>query len=75
MYNKLLLRGEHVSLITFMSTADVLDRQLIHGSEAFVEKILLPMLFDGKNPHSIAIHHLDEIVDMIHGLFSATLFS
>ena len=77
---KFLVRGERVSLLTFMSSSGVLDCQLVRGSVNgdifydFVEKLLLPCLmpFDGKNPHSIvvldncSIHHLDEIVDMIH---------
>ena len=80
MYHRLLMRGKRVSLLTFMSSAGVLDCQLDHGSVNgevfydFVEKLLLPQLipFDGKNPHSVAIldncsiHHLDEIVDLIH---------
>lgn len=78
--HKILARGEHLSLITFMSTSGVLDCQVVHGSVdgdvfySFVEKILLPHLmpFDGVNPHCVvildncSIHHLDAIVDMIH---------
>ena len=30
--HKLLSRGEHISLIAFMSTAGVLDCQIVHGS-------------------------------------------
>lgn len=74
--HKLVLRGEHVSLLTFMSMAGVLDCQIVRGSVNgevfynFIEPHLMP--FDGHNPHSIvvmdncSIHHLDEIVDMIH---------
>ena len=74
------MRGERISLIAFMSMAGVLDCHIIHGIVNgdnfydFVEKFLLPHLlpFDGKNPHSVvvldnySIHHVDEIVDMIH---------
>ena len=74
------MRGERVSIITFMSVAGVLDCQLVSGSVDgevfynFVEKYLLPHLmpFDGHNPHSIvvldncSIHHMDETVNMIH---------
>lgn len=78
--HKLLARGERVSLITFMSTAGILDCQLIHGTVDgevfynFLDKVLLPHLmpFDGNNPNSVvlldncSIHHVDECVDMIH---------
>ena len=78
--HKHLVKAEHISLLTFMSTAGVLDCQVIHGSVdgdafySFVKKLLLPHLmpFDGNNPHSVvildncSIHHLDDIVDMIH---------
>lgn len=63
-----------------MSTAGVLDCQIVRGSVDgdvfynFVEKILLPYLmpFDGRNPNNVvvmdncSIHHLDDVVDMIH---------
>lgn len=78
--HKLLVRGQHVSLIAFMSTAGILDFDIAHGSVNgdvlynFVEKYLLPHLmpFDGNNPHSVvildncSIHHIDEIVRMIY---------
>ena len=78
--HKFLVRGERISLIAFMSMAGVLDCHIIHGTVNgdnfydFVEKFLLPHLlpFDGKNPHSVVVldncslHHIDEIVDMIH---------
>jgi len=78
--HKMLIRGERVSLIAFMSMAGVLDCQIVHGTVNgdtfynFVEKFLLPHLmpFNGTNPHSVvvldncSIHHIDEVVDMIH---------
>ena len=78
--HKILARGEHLSLITFMSTAGVLDCQIVHGSVdgdvfyTFAEKYLLLhlMAFNGVNPHSVvildncSIHHMDAVVDMIH---------
>lgn len=78
--HKILSRGQHLSLIAFMSTAGVIDFQIVRGSVdgdvfyTFVEKFLLPHLmpFDGKNPNSVvildncSIHHLDSVVDMIH---------
>lgn len=78
--HKLLVRGEHISLIAFMSTAGILDFRVVHGSVNgevfydFTEKILIPQLmpFDGKNPRSVvvldncSIHHIDGITDMIN---------
>ena len=78
--HKILSRGQHLSLIAFMSTAGVIDFQIVRGSVdgdvfyTFMEKFLLPHLmpFDGKNPNSVvildncSIHHLDSVVDMIH---------
>ncbi len=78
--HNLLSRGEHVSVIAFLSTEGVLDCQVVHGSvngDVFydlVEKVLLPHLmpFDGNNPNSVvildncSIHHVDDVVDMIH---------
>lgn len=78
--HKLLIRGEHVSLIAFMSVAGVLDCTMVRGSVNgdvfydFVEKCLLPHLmpFDGHNPNSVVIldnctiHHMDDVVQMIH---------
>ena len=60
---KLLVRGEHVSAIAFMSVHGILDLKTVSGSVDadiycdFVEKVLLPQLmpFDGKNPHSVVI--------------------
>ena len=63
-----------------MSMAGVLDCHITHGTVNgdtfydFVEEVLLPHLmpFNGKNPHSVvildncSIHHIDEVVDMIH---------
>ena len=75
---KLLVRGERVSAIAFMSVHGLLDLKIVSGSVDgdiycdFVE-ILLPQLmpFDGKNPHSVVnldnctIHHYEEAVQMI----------
>ena len=78
--HKFLVRGERISITAFMSMAGILDCHITHGTMNgstfynFIEKVLLPHLmpFDGKNPHSVvildncSIHHIDEIVDMIH---------
>ena len=74
------VRGERISLTAFMSMAGVLDCHITHGTVNgdtfydFVEKVLLLHLmpFNEENPHSVvtldncSIHHIDEVVDMIH---------
>ena len=77
---KLLVRGERISAIAFMSVNGFLDCHTVRGTanadvfQKFVAKTLLPHLmpFDGKNPHSVVImdnciiHHGDEVAKMIH---------
>ena len=77
--HRLLSRGQHLSLIGSMSTAGVIDCDLVEGGVngsvfyTYVEKFLLPnlMTFDGKNPQSIvildncSIHHIQDTVQMI----------
>jgi len=79
MSKKLLVRGERVSAIAFMSVNGILDLKVVAGNvngeiyTDFVEKVLLPHLmpFDGRNPHSVVIldnctfHHCEEAVKMI----------
>ena len=76
---KLLLRGERLSAISFMSVCGILDCKVVRGTvntEIFldcIEKNLIPHLmpFDGINPHSIVIldnhviHHDHQVVQMI----------
>ena len=79
---KLLVRGERISAIVFMSMHGVLDCKTVTGSVDgelfynFVQASLLPhlMSFDGRNPHSIvvmdncSIHHVDSLVPRPHPL-------
>ena len=79
---KLLVRGERVSTIAFMSVCGLLDLKVITGKVDsnvycnFVDRVLLPHLlpFDGKNPHSVVIldnctmHHHKDAIDMIHSI-------
>ena len=76
---KLLVRGDRISAIAFMSVNGFLDCHTVRGTvntEVFLEfvaKTLLPHLmpFDGRNPHSVVImdnciiHHGEEVVQMI----------
>ena len=85
---KLLVRGQHFSSIAIMSTAGVLDFQVVTGSvtgdvfEQFVQYSILPHLmpFNGTNQHSIvvmdnaSIHHVDGITDLIQGVGAIPLF-
>ena len=75
--NTLLVRGEHVSGLAFMSTNGLLDVSIIKGTVNgdifydFVQKYLLPQLlpFNGVNPHSVVvmdnrfIHHVHETLN------------
>ena len=79
--HKLLVRGEHVSVIAFMSTMGVLDCVPVRGgvnAEKFydvLQKSLLPHVipYDGTSPHSViildnaAIHHVDEVEKCFKG--------
>lgn len=78
-HNTLLVRGERVSGLAFMSVNGLLDVSIVKGTTDgdtfydFVQKQLLPQLlpFDGVNPHSVVImdncsvHHVQETVSMI----------
>ena len=75
----MLVRGERVSGIAFMSVNGLLDVSIVRGTTDgdvfydFVQKHLLPQLlpFDGVNPHSVvvmdncSVHHIQETVSMI----------
>ena len=76
--DKLLVCGEHLSAVIFMSTTGVLDckvvKQSINGIlYDIVQHILLPQLmpYNGSNPLSIvvmdntSIHHSDGVYDVI----------
>ena len=86
--HRLLVRGEHISAIAFMSTRGVLDCNVVHGSvngEQFykiIQKTLLPHLmpFNGTNPHSIvvmdnaSIHHVEGVKEMINEVGALLLY-
>lgn len=77
--HSLLVRGERVSGLAFMSIEGLLDVSIVKGTTDgdvfydFVQKYLLPQLlpFNGINPHSVVImdncsvHHIQETVSMI----------
>ena len=85
---KLLVRDQHFSSIAIMSTAGVLDFQVVTGAvtgdvfEQFVQYSILPHLMpcNGINQHSIvvmdnaSIHHVDEITELIQGVGAIPLF-
>jgi len=78
--HELLVRGERISAIAFMSMSGMLDCKTVKHSVNgdmfydFMQTTVLPhmMTFDGVNPHSIlimdncSIHHVDGIVQMVH---------
>ncbi len=84
----LLVRGEHLSAVTLMSTRGALDSKVVHGpvdGDVFYEIIqgtLLPHLmpFNGVNPHSVvimdnaSIHHVRGIQEMITGVGALLLY-
>jgi len=86
--HKLLIRGQHLSTLAFMSTACLLDCMTVSGGvngDVFYEFIharLLPHLnpFNGSNIHSIvimdnaSIHSVDGIVDMIQQVGAMIMF-
>ena len=86
--NKLLVRGEHLVAVAFMSTTGVLDCKITHqtiNGDLFyniVQGTLLPHLmpYDGFNPHSIivmdnpSIHHCQGISDMINGVGALLMY-
>ena len=79
-HDTLLVRGERVSALAFMSVNGLLDVDVITGTSNrdsfydFIHMHLLPQLlpFDGLNPHSVvvmdncSIHHIEEIRTIIH---------
>jgi len=76
---KLLVRGERISVIVAMTVNGILDLQIVRGSVNgdvfmdFVERVLLPNLmpFNGTNPNSVvlldncSVHHVEGVVDTI----------
>ena len=77
---ELLVRGERISVIAFMSMSGMLDCKTVKHSvngDTFYDSMqttVLPhlMTFNGVNPHSVlivdnsSIHHVDGIVQMVH---------
>jgi len=77
--HQILIRGDHLPDIAFMSVNGLLDVKVVRGVTngdnfySFVEKHLLPCLlpFDGINRYSVvimdkcSIHHLSSVVKMI----------
>jgi hypothetical protein len=86
--HKLLIRGQHLSAIAFMSVQGLLDVKVVKGGVDgdvfydYVQNTLLPHLmpFNGTNPHSVVvldncvIHHIDGIADMIREIGAIPLF-
>ena len=86
--HKLLVRGQHMSAIAFMSVDGILDCHIEEGSvngDVFfstIQKLLVPhvMPYNGTNPHSVivldnaSIHHIDGVVEMLHSLGTLVLF-
>ena len=80
MFHELLMRGERILAIAFMSISGMLDcktvRHSVNGDTFydFMQTTMLPhlMTFTGVNPHSVLImdnclfHHVDGIVQMVH---------
>ena len=78
--HELLVRGERISAIAFMSMSGMLDCKTVKHSVNgdtfydFMQATVLPhlMTFNGVNPHSVlimdncSIHHVDGIVQMVH---------
>ena len=85
---KPLVRGQHLSSISIMSTAELLDCVTMTGAVdgdtfyEFVHKQLLPHLkpFDGTNEQlnvvmdNASIHHVDGIVEMIQEVGAMVMF-
>ena len=86
--HKLLIRGQHLSTLAFMSTVGLLDCMTVSGGVngdvfyEFVHTKLLPHLnpFNGSNIHSIvimdnaSIHSVDGIVEMIQQVGAMVMF-
>ena len=78
--HELMVRGERISAIAFMSMNGMLDcktvRHSVNGDTfyEFIQATLLPhlMTFNGTNPHSVvimdncSIHHINDVVQMIN---------
>ena len=78
--HELLVRGERISAIAFMSMSGMLDCKTVKHSVngetfyQFMQTAVLPhlMTFNGANPHSVlimdncSIHHVDAVVKMVH---------
>ena len=78
--HELMVRGERISSIAFMSMSGMLDCKTVKNSVngdvfyEFMQTTVLPhlMTFDGTNPHSVlvmdncSIHHVDAVVKMVH---------
>ena len=75
---KLLVRGERISVIVAMTVNGILDLQIVRGSVNgdifmdFIQRVLLPNLmpFNGTNPNSVlldncSVHHVEGVVDTI----------
>ena len=70
---KLLVSGEHVSVISALSVGGILVCQIQRGSVSgetfydFILKYLVPHLmpFDGVNPNSVVFHHTSEVISAI----------
>jgi len=76
--HKLVVKGEHVSVIAAMSMQGIISLKIVHGGvngDAFYEFIcqLLPHLmpYNGSNEHSVivmdncSIHHIDEVDEVL----------
>ena len=76
--HKLLCRGQHISVIAFMSAKGLLDCKVLHGSvngdsfyELHTHLIAHLQPFNGSNPHSVvilhnaSIHHTEDVVKAI----------
>ena len=86
--HKLLVRGEHLNAIAFMSIFGIIDCHIecgsVDGDQFYmcVQKYLLPhlMTFNGANPHSVvvmnnaSIHHVNEVLEMIQGVGAMVIF-
>ena len=86
--HRLLVRGEHLSAVAFMSTRGVLDCNVVHGSVngtqfyKILQKALLPHLmpYNGTNPHGIvvmdnaSIHHIQGVQELINEVGALLLY-
>lgn len=84
----LLVRGEHISVLSIMSTEGLLDSKVFHQNVDadsvydFTISCLLPHLqpYDGRNPHCVvildnaSIHHVPEVSTAIQDMGALILF-